>query len=514
MTKNLLAFITLVIAAAGFLSAEDSAPWWNTTVFYEVYVRAFQDSDGDGKGDLKGLISRLDYLNDGNPETKTDLGVTGIWLMPLFSGRRQDGYDVMDYWKIEEDYGTLEDLKTLVKEAHKRGIKVIIDLVLNHTSNEHPWFVKALKDPGSLEREYYRFSNTLRGPFWRLLQDDPARYQYYAWFDETKPDLNLENPWIKKELFDVARYWLTETGIDGYRLDAIKYLIEEGNRSESTEGTHQWLRELYKVIKTTNPQAFALGEVWDNLKTIATYGKDQVDLNFNFPLADAISSAVNDQNYTQLKSVLLESSRLLPGGAYATFVRNHDKLRLMKEFMGDEKMSLQSAALQLTLPGIPFLYYGEEIGLSQNRKAMQWDSQAPNWGFTSGRVFSNGNQEKDPRYTVSAQNVRKDSMLSTYRNLVSLRTSSVALATGDLALMETGNPRVLAFLRTAGTSKILVVHNLSSKEESCVLYDPGKILKMGETVTSLYPSDLGRKGSFENIAVQMPPRSSWVFSAE
>ena len=447
------------------LSASEtlSGFWWNDRVFYEIYVRAFQDSDGDGHGDLKGLISRLDYLNDGNANTSTDLGITGIWLMPVFDAQSQHGYDILDYKTIDKDYGTLEDFKLFIQEAHKRGIKVIVDLVLNHTSHNHPWFKSALSDPLGQFGNYYRFSEANPNSFWRsVINSQPPKF-FYAWFNPTMPDLNYENPAVTQYILDATRFWLENTGVDGYRLDAIKYLIEEGVQDENTPSTHLWFKNFYKVVKASNPQAFTVGEVWDDLPTVLSYTGDEMDINFHFPLSSAIAESVSGGRANPLLKVLKETLTTFPKGQYATFLRNHDQKRLMNEFKGNLNQSLQAAAILLTLPGVPFLYYGEEIGLSLNRKGMQWDASSPNWGFTTGRVFSNGTQEKDAAFTVSAQTGDNKSLLSSYRRLIALRNSQPALLKGDITLVETGNPQVLAYLRSLGKQHFVVIHNLSEK---------------------------------------------------
>ena len=221
-------------------------PWWNDTTFYEIFVRSFYDSDGDGAGDLNGLIGKLDYLNDGDPTTTSDLGVTGIWLMPIMASPSYHGYDVTDYYQVNPEYGTNEDFKRLIEEAHKRGIRVIIDLVLNHTSAEHPWFIES-QDPNSPKRDWYVWSDEEpQGKGWHPGKNGGY---YYGYFGEHMPDLNYKNPAVTEEMQKVVRFWLEEMGADGFRLDAVKYLYEDGKRIEHTPATHEWLKGFPQVLQ-------------------------------------------------------------------------------------------------------------------------------------------------------------------------------------------------------------------------------------------------------------------------
>lgn len=502
--------------------------WWNHQVFYEVYVRAFQDSNGDGHGDLKGLISRLDYLNDGNPATREDLGVTALWLMPVFQAQSQHGYDTIDYRDIEKDYGTVDDLRLLIREAHKRGIKIIVDLVLNHTAHTHPWFVKALEEargggavPGPSRLNWYRFTTQPDNRFWREMEGTVPKQYFYGWFNPTMPDLNYENPAVTDEMLDVARFWITQVGVDGYRLDAIKYLVEEGPKDANTPANHAWFRNFHKVVKQANPQAFLVGEVWDDLPTVLSYTGDQMDVNFHFPLSQAISDSVGGGRSAPVVKVLKETLEAFPPGQYATFLRNHDQRRLMNDFQGSQPKALQAAALLLTLPGIPFLYYGEEIGLSQNRRAMQWDHRAPFWGFSEKKVFPNGQQEKDPAFTISSQTGDPGSLLSSYRRLIRLRTDREVLRSGSLELLDAGNPGVLAYLRILGQERFLVVHNLGDvpvAEYGLIL--PQALARTGAEVSTVYGPAFVSSGSPQKISSanlaykpfsRLEARGSWVF---
>src|SRR5574341_1386720 len=258
--------------------------WWNDRIFYEVFVRSFYDSDGDGIGDLQGLISRLDYLNDGDPSTTSDLGVTGLWLMPVMESPSYHGYDASDYYQIEQDYGSNEDFQQFVDEAHRRGMVVIIDMMLNHTSNLHSWFLDS-QTPGSEHEDWYIWRTDdpgYLGPWgeqvWHPLGD---RY-YYGIFWSGMPDLNYENPEVTAAMQDVARFWLEDMGVDGFRLDAVRHLIEDGQTQANTAQTHEWLEGFFAYVKSVNPDDLLVGEVWDSQVAIRPYIGGQLEIEFEF----------------------------------------------------------------------------------------------------------------------------------------------------------------------------------------------------------------------------------------
>lgn len=445
-------------------------PWWNDRVFYEVFVRSFKDSNGDGNGDLQGLIEKLDYLNDGDPNTTTDLGVTGLWLMPANEAASYHGYDAVDYQQIEQDYGTNEDFKTLVAEAHKRGIAVIVDLVMNHTSNQHPWFLNA--KPGSETDNYYIWqyekptgTRSWDGaPDWYRLGN---RY-YYGIFWSGMPDLNYRNGAVTEQMFDNIRFWLEDLGADGFRLDAIRHIIEEGAADTNTEATHQWLKNFNNFVESVNPQALTVGEAWDKTEVVAEYvNEEEVDIAFEFNLAEAILESI----YTGNNRKLVAAGQALasyPTGQYATFLSNHDQDRVMTQLRYDPARAEAAATLLLTLPGVPFIYYGEEIGMpgdikpdEKARTPMQWDATA-GAGFTGGAPWFS----IDPSYSevnVAMQDQDAASLLNHYRQLIHLRAAHPALRSGELLLVETGNPQLFAFLRMGENEQVLTLVNLSGK---------------------------------------------------
>ncbi|MDH7490522.1 MAG: alpha-amylase family glycosyl hydrolase, partial [Anaerolineae bacterium] len=425
------------------------------------------DSDGDGIGDLNGLIAKLDYLNDGDPATSTDLGVTGIWLMPVAESPSYHGYDVVDYKKIEKDYGTNEDFKRLISEAHKRGIVVITDLVLNHTSSEHPWFVDA-QTPGSAHENWYIWSNErpdYLGPWGQQVWHKSGLRYYYALFWEKMPDLNYRNGAVTEAMLDITRFWLEEMGVDGFRLDAIRHLIEEGPIQENTEATHEWIKGFNRFVHTINPDALIVGEVWDETAEIVRYIGGKLDVAFEFALAEALLDSVWRGDNAALVAAQEKIIAHYPKGQYAPFLTNHDQNRVMNALRNDWASARLAATLLLTNPGVPFIYYGEEIGMrgakpdERIRTPMQWDS-SPTAGFTTGTPWQQLAGDVTT-VNVATQSADDGSLLNHYRALIQLRMEHPALRAGDMALVKSDSCKVYAALRYGEGEAILIVANLS-----------------------------------------------------
>src|SRR5574341_710677 len=381
---------TPVGSITGLQQGTDGYPWWNDTVFYEVFVRSFNDSNGDGIGDINGIIQKLDYLNDGDPNTTTDLGVTGLWLMPINPSPSYHGYDVTDYYAVNPEYGTMDDFKQLLDEAHKRGIRILIDWVLNHTSSQHPWFQEA-QDPTSSYRQWYVWSaGATASPKWTL--GGGGEY-YYANFIPEMPDLNYRNPAVVAEMQKVVRFWLQDVGIDGFRLDAAKHIIEDGSIGENTPETHTFYKSLRKFYKGLNSQAVTIGEVAGNSTQVQTYlNGDELDLAFDFDLAKNTVFSAGAHRADDMSDVLTHDLSLFQPGQFATFLTNHDQDRAMSVLNDNVDTAKNAAFLLLTSPGVPFVYYGEEIGMlgkkpdEDIRRPLQWSDDA-NAGFTTGNPW-------------------------------------------------------------------------------------------------------------------------------
>ncbi|HEX6383690.1 MAG TPA: alpha-amylase family glycosyl hydrolase [Anaerolineae bacterium] len=451
-------------------TGSDGFPWWNDAVFYEIFVRSFYDSDGDGVGDLNGVIEKLDYLNDGDPTTDDDLGVTGIWLMPIMESPSYHGYDVVDYYQIDEEYGTNEDFKRLVEEAHARGIRVIVDLVMNHTSVEHPWFEESA-DPDPELRNWYVWSNEnpgYRGPWGQQVWHREGDDYYYAVFWEGMPDLNYNNSDVTEAMFDITSFWLSDMDADGFRLDAIKHLIEDGEQQENTAATHEWLQDFHTFYKGVDPEAFAVGEAWTATREVVNYTGDEVDIAFEFDLAIAILNAARNRAARPIARAQDLVERSYPPNQYATFITNHDQDRVMSQLRGDEGKARLAASILLTSPGVPFVYYGEEIGTTGTkpdediRRPMQWASDGIGVGFTTGTPWRAPADDYEER-SVALQEDDPDSLLNHYRNLIHLRNEHEALRIGEWTQVDTNSSNVYAFLRHTGDETILVVINLDSE---------------------------------------------------
>lgn len=475
--KRLLLFFLLISLLIGCVPATPATPapaptqtapppletepaqWWKDAVFYEIFVRSFNDSDGDGIGDFNGILQKLDYLQE--------LGINAIWLMPIHPSPSYHGYDVLNFYAVNPDYGSMDDFKNLLKEAHRRDIKIIIDLVLNHTSSRHPFFDTARRDPDSEYRDWYVWSDTGGNRWYEgnagSDSEGNAGY-YYAYFWSEMPDLNYRNPDVTEQMNKVTRYWLTEIGVDGFRIDAAKHLIEEGNKLENTDATHDWFKGFYTFYKQEDPDAYSVGEIYGAGAFMATQYEGQMDHIFNFEVASGIINSVNGESNTGINGAWNFTLKDIQDGDYATFLTNHDQNRVMSVLNGNEQKAKLAAVMLLTAPGTPYIYYGEEIGMQGKkpdediRLPMQWNAEV-NAGFTTGTPW----RAPDPAYSavnVDEQDQNPDSLLNLYRTLTKLRHEHTALRGGNLTVLETGNPGVYAILRNDANETILVLINL------------------------------------------------------
>ena len=495
-------------------------------MFYEVFVRSFADSNGDGVGDLAGLTARLDYLNDGDPATANDLGVDALWLMPVFESPSYHGYDVVDYERIDAEYGSLADFERLLAEAHRRGIRVIVDLVMNHTAEEHPWFVDSASGPGAAKRDWY---------VWRA--DDPGWTQpwggtYRTWHEKNgaffygvfwsgMPDLNFAHPPVREEMKRLAKLWL-DRGVDGFRLDATRHLFADGpgERQNDRPETHEFLRELAAFVRRVKPDAILVGENWTDTASIAAYygvGGDELPMNFDFPLASAIVDGVRAGDAAPIVAVLDEVGRLYPAGALdAPFLTNHDQTRLATLLERDPRRLELATSILLTLPGAPFLYYGEEVGLANGtaagdpakRTPMPWD--AAGTGFTAGQAWLEPAPGAETA-NVAGQDGDPRSLLSRYRSWIRLRHETPALALGTLARLEPAEPvpALLAFVRTApGAPRALVVHNLGPRPVAA------RFDALATHALRPLAGDGAATADAEGVRVALPPLATVVFTLD
>jgi glycosidase len=457
-------------AAAVSPSSRPAPAWTRGAVCYEVFIRSFYDSDGDGIGDLKGLISKLDYINDGHRGSTTDLGAPCIWLMPVTASPSYHGYDVADYYRVEPAYGTNDDFKRLVTAAHRRGIRILVDMVLNHTSSAHPDFVAALHDTASPYRSWYRFAPQPLGrgpwgtPAWRR---SPVRDEfYYGVFSPNMPDLDYHTVAVRDEAKRIAAFWLREMKVDGFRLDAIPYLVEDGECLMGCAGTHAFLREYAAYLRGIAPEAYTVGEAWGNIAAMLPYYPDQLTSHFVFEIHDSLLTALQRGTAGGMLSGYLTMQDTLPSYRWSPFLSNHDSTRTMTVLGGDVARARVAATLLLTLPGLPFVYYGEEIGMSGDkpdprlRTPMQW-SGGPGVGFTNGTPWESA-QSDASRVNVASQQADPGSLLNLYRRLIHLRRSNEALASGMLVPLVADRGQVVGYLRRGRNRAVLVLANLGA----------------------------------------------------
>ncbi|MFF8286159.1 maltose alpha-D-glucosyltransferase [Streptomyces albus] len=502
--------------------AKDRDPhWFKRAVFYEVLVRSFQDSDGDGIGDLKGLTSRLDYLQW--------LGVDCLWLPPFFTSPLKDGgYDVADYTSVQPEFGDLADFVEFVDAAHRRGMRVIIDFVMNHTSDQHPWFQESRRDPQGPYGDYYIWADDdKRYRDARIIfvdtevsnwTFDPVRKQYY-WhrFFSHQPDLNYDNPRVQDEMLSGLRFWL-DLGIDGFRLDAVPYLCaEEGTSCENLPQSHAFLKRVRRMVDAHYPDTVLLAEANQWPEDVVDYfgdyakGGDECHMAFHFPVMPRIFMAVRRESRYPVSEILAKTPPIPAGCQWGIFLRNHDELTLemvtdeerdymyaeyakdprMRANLGirrrlaplldnDRKQIELFTALLLSLPGSPILYYGDEIGMGDNiwlgdrdavRTPMQWTPDR-NAGFSScdpGRLFLPA--VMDPVHGYQVTNVEAamrspSSLLHWTRHVIQVRKQNPAFGLGSYEELSSSNHAVLAFLREVrlpegGDDLVLCVHNFS-----------------------------------------------------
>lgn len=463
--------------------AKAQPTWYDRAVGYEVFVRSFQDSDGDGTGDLKGLTSRLDYLNDGDPATDSDLGVDLIWLMPITESPSYHGYDTTDYAKVDEDYGTDADFDAFVQAAHARGIRVIIDFVANHSSRYHPWFADSSSNPQAAKRDWYVWADQDSG--WTQPWSGSGRAWhklgagwYYGVFSEGMPDLNYKKPAVRQEMTAIANAWL-DRGLDGFRLDAVRYLIEEGEGEgqQDTLSTHQFWAEFRAALAAKHPEAMLVGEAWANTGVVVSYfGTPQVPelhMAFDFDTADALMKGLSAGRATETRNALCARLSSFPAhGSAGTFLSNHDQERVATAIAASGPAGRRlAAALLVTLPGTPWLYYGEEIGMRNGATGGDEAKRLPmQWKAGAGAGFSTGTPWMAPISTAAADSVEgqaasPDSLLSFYKRMIRLRGATPPLAVGSAESVAAegtvSNP--LALLRQAEGRTVLAVYNLSAK---------------------------------------------------
>jgi len=449
------------------------APGWaRTGVMYEIFVRSFADSNGDGIGDLKGLTGMLDYLNDGDPATNDDLGIKLIWLMPIFESPSYHCYDVQDYFKIEEDYGTNDDFQILLLEAHRRGIRIITDLVLNHCSSQHEYFLDAYGNPDSEYDDWFFFTNSsnTRAHNWQFRHRDKDR----ALLEPYMPAWNVNNPEVQEYLFEMAKYWMDPDG-DGDLSDGI-----DGFRCDYVKGPpHEFWKNFRQEVKKINSEVLLLAENWEGLGSISQSFYDEFDMAFDFPFQGSLVGAISSSSSKEIVSVIEDQNRILPDNAIMNrFFNNHDMNRIFTTL--DEKKAKQGLTILLTMTDMPMLYYGDEIGMNGVkdpydegiRRPMEWcrDNKCPE--MTSW--YPVWNEDVDG-ISVEEELADPGSILSYIKQLIRIRENNPVLALGEveflpLALADDGKEykRAVAYLVYDNENMILIAANLHKEQELVV----------------------------------------------
>ncbi|MBU3663861.1 MAG: hypothetical protein FGM41_11795, partial [Bacteroidetes bacterium] len=460
--KNLFLLFALLIVFTAKIKAQQ---WWQKATGYEIFVRSFQDFNADGKGDFNGLHSRLNYLNDGDSATYTDLGIQLVWLMPIQPSPSYHGYDVTQYKAVNPDYGTMDEFKEMLEAAHQRGIKVIIDLVLNHTSTQHPWFVKSAAND-SFYRNFYRWENTplnATGPWGQQVWHSKNNQYYYGVFWSGMPDLNFNYKPVRDSIFDIAKFWIKEIGVDGFRLDAVTYLYEDENTLKHHPSTLAFWQTFKDSCKSWNPNTYLVAEVWDPQDIIKQYAP-KFDQCFEFGVAGGNINAVNTANPFESKTALKYA---LENYDFANFITNHDQNRIANLYNNNQNKLKAVASLLLTQPGTPWLYYGEEIAMlgakpdEDIRKPMQW--QANNFaGFSTVMPWRTLNSNY-PQYNVSTLSADPNSIFNHYRKLIHFRNNHEALHKGNYKSLIGTNNEVFIYQRSTLNQDIIVMVNTSAQ---------------------------------------------------
>ncbi|HEY5903366.1 MAG TPA: maltose alpha-D-glucosyltransferase [Anaerolineales bacterium] len=498
----------------------NDALWYKDAIFYQVYVRAFYDSNADGHGDLRGLAQKLDYIRD--------LGVDCLWLMPLYpSPLKDDGYDIADYRGIHPDFGSLDDFKDLLEQAHARGLRVITDLVLNHTSDQHPWFQAARTDRSSPYHDYYVWSDTdqkYREARIIFLDTETSNWTWdpgvsrYYWhrFYSSQPDLNFDNPAVQAEMLDIVKFWL-DLGVDGFRADAVPYLFErEGTNCENLPETHAFLKKLRAFMDANYSGRILLCEANQWPEDVRPYfgDGDEFQIGFHFPIMPRIFMDIRKGRSGDMREILRRTPSIPENCQWCIFLRNHDELTLemvteeerqwmWKNYAPELRMRLNlgirrrlaplldndrrrielAQSLLFTLPGSPIIYYGDEIGMGDNiwmhdrngvRTPMQWNA-TDNAGFSDaepGSLYSpliRGIPFGYPHVNAAAQRADPASLWSTIRTMIGVRKQHPAFGRGSFKWLELPNEHIAAFRRAYRGETLLAVHNLSDSEQALTL---------------------------------------------
>lgn len=536
------------------MTEERTLLWYRKAIFYELYVRAFYDANGDGHGDLRGATQKLDYLKY--------LGVDCVWLLPLYpSPLKDDGYDISDYYNIHPQYGTLEDFKEFLREAHARGIRVILDLVMNHTSDQHPWFQAARSDRNSPYRDYYVWSDTdekYQDARIIFLDTEKSNWTYdegsgqYYWhrFYSSQPDLNFDNPQVQEEMLNVIRFWM-DLGVDGFRADAVPYLFErEGTNCENLPETHEYLKSVRRFMDEHYPGRILLCEANQWPEDVFPYiGEgDEFQMGFHFPIMPRIYMSLRRGDVTSLVWIMARTPSISSTSQWCIFLRNHDELTLemvtpeerewmWNEFAPDPRMRLNLGirrrlaplldndrrkielvnSILFTMPGTPIVYYGDEIGMGDNiwlkdrdgvRTPMQWEN-SENGGFSSAPAELHYSPViSEAPYCPEMVNVNDQmrdpgSLLNFIRKLIRINQEHMAFGEGSFSWVELENTGIAAYTRIYGDDRILILQNLTDSVQQVALELPQ--LVAAQSIVDLITNEKFNSSDDGKLACELQP---------
>jgi len=448
--------------------------WPEAGITYEIFIQSFYDTDGDGIGDINGVTQNLDHV--------VELGANAIWFMPIMPSPSYHKYDVTDYKDIHPDYGTMDDFKKLIEEAHKKNTRIVIDMIINHTSDEHPWFQEAKKGRDNPYRDYYVWARkdtiadhinkkktTLDSDNIRQWHD-PGQGEdfYYGFFTGGMPDLNFDNPKVREEIYDIGRFWLEEIGVDGFRLDAAKHIFPD----DRPEDNHAFWKEFRSEMEKVKPDVYLVGEVYDMKEVVAPYlpGLPALfNFDFHYTLLDAYKTGDGQKLVDRQKEILDYYNNITDDFIDATFSSNHDQPRLLSDLNGNEKKAKQAIVVLMTMPGAPYLYYGEEIGMlgekpdEHIREPFLWDVKEKDTGRATWIDAKHStDQTVNP---LSKQRDDSESFFNHYKRIIELRQNSEVLTLGDLNAATISSPSaVMAYTRSYNGKTVHVFHNVSDQE--------------------------------------------------
>lgn len=499
--------VCMLISCGDLGTGEVENHWPHAGITYEIFIQSFYDSDEDGIGDINGVIKKLDHVKE--------LGANAIWFMPIMPSPTYHKYDVTDYKNIHPDYGTLEDFKNLIKEAHKRDIKIVIDMIINHTSTQHPWFLESQKSRDNPYRDYYVWAQkdtiadfinkktiTLDSDNIRQWHDPGfGEDYYYGFFWGGMPDLNFDNPKVRKEIYDIGRFWLEEVGVDGFRLDAAKHIFPD----DRPEDNHAFWKEFREKMTAIKPDIYLVGEVYDRKEIVAPYlpGLPALfNFDFHYTLIEAFRKTDGMLLAKKQKEVLDFYQGITKDFVDATFSSNHDQERLLNSLDENPKKYKQAITILMTMPGAPYLYYGEEIGMlgkkpdEHIREPFLWDLKNNDKGRTTWiePIYS-----KDETVTpLAIQKSMSTSYFNHYKEIIKLRNSNRALALGNLTLYEGElQSQLMVYIREYKNQSLLIVHNIGDTDITFTLpenydeivYDLGTVnIESGTLVLTAFSS--------------------------